>query len=795
MDGGRPVESSQLAEILQALASLHRNHQETLLELRQDQDRRFVKLMHAQAEDRQAIRSLLSQGASSAATPDTPTPLPPPALQKMRVADDPEAFLDLFERTAEIWGWPLGQWAARLIPLLSGEAQLAAQQLPASSLLAYGDLKKAILQRVGRIPEESRQLFRSLKLESSDRPFAFAQRLRDACRRWLLAGDRDVQGIIDQVVLEQFIVRLPKGMAEWVQCHRPASLEEAIRLAEDHMAAIPRTEDPSYLFSPPSVSSPSPLSPSSALSPGPVPAPRRRGGTQPLWEATPSPTPMPHRSPLQGGAHADASAGVAPGPACWRCGDPSHFRDQCPLMELGMVVRVSDLPQAAPDQAGAYRIPVSVKGGTHQALVDTGCNQTTIHQRLVQPKALVTSKTVKVKCVHGDIHKYPVVTLTIKFRGKKHRVEAAVSSRLTHPLILGTDWPDFRVLLKGICADGSCVKMGRCVMCDALAGEAELGPSSTAPRHDDERGGEAAAPPLLREFPEGDFPLEQSRDETLKHAFDQVRVIDGQGLQPDIALSYPYFAIINERLYRVTQDTRTKEDTTQLLVFQAAHYNPMAGHLGERKTLNRLIARFYWPGIGGDVRRWCAACRECQLVNPPATPKAPLRPLPLIEVPFERIGMDLVGPLERSARGHRFVLVLVDYATRYPEAVPLCNISARSVAEALFKIISRVGIPKEILTDQGTTFMSRTLRELYELLNIKSIHTSVYHPQTDGLVERFNKTLKNMIRKFVHDDSRNWDKWLDPLLFAVREVPQASTGFSPFKLLYGQRPRGMLDVM
>ncbi len=94
------------------------------------------------------------------------------------------------------------------------------------------------------------------------------------------------------------------------------------------------------------------------------------------------------------------------------------------------------------------------------------------------------------------------------------------------------------------------------------------------------------------------------------------------------------------------------------------------------------------------------------------------------------------GP-HRAIRAFRFALVLVDYATRYPEAVPLRSISAKSVAEALFRIISRVGIPKEILTDQGTAFMSRTLNELYELLGIKSICTSVYHPQTDGLVERF----------------------------------------------------------
>ncbi len=249
----------------------------------------------------------------------------------------------------------------------------------------------------------------------------------------------------------------------------------------------------------------------------------------------------------------------------------------------------------------------------------------------------------------------------------------------------------------------------------------------------------------------------------------------------------------------MTQDAQSKQDTTQLLVpksrremlFQAAHCNPMAGHLGQSATLNRLMTRFFWPGIHENVRRWCAACRECQLVNPPASPKAPLRPLPLMQVPFERIGMDLIGPLERSAQGHRFALVLGDYATRYPEAVALRNISAKSVTEALFSMISRVGIPKEILTDQGTAFMSRTIRKLYELLGIKSVRTSVYHPQADGLVERFNHTLKTMIRKFVLKDAKNWKKWLEPLLFAVREVPQASTGFSPLRApVWAPTPRG-----
>lgn len=300
-------------------------------------------------------------------------------------------------------------------------------------------------------------------------------------------------------------------------------------------------------------------------------------------------------------------------------------------------------------------------------------------------------------------------------------------------------------------------------------------------------------PPII---PLEDFPLEQSRDDSLCHAFEHVAKVDGSQVLPGPAPTPPYFSVIKDRLYRVCCDRQTGKECTQLLlprprremVFQAAHHNPMAGHLGFDKTLSRITARFYWPGIHADVRRWCASCHECQLVNPPATPKVPLRPLPLIEVPFERVAMDLIGPFDRSRRGHRFVLVLVDYATRYPEAVPLRTISARVLCRLCSKLCPGWAF-------RGTSFMSRTLRELYALLGVQSIRSSVYHPETDRLVERFNRTLKSMIRKFIHDDSRHWDKWLDALLFAVREVPQASTGFSPFELLFGRKPRGILDLI
>ena len=107
----------------------------------------------------------------------------------------------------------------------------------------------------------------------------------------------------------------------------------------------------------------------------------------------------------------------------------------------------------------------------------------------------------------------------------------------------------------------------------------------------------------------------------------------------------------------------------------------------------------------------------------------------------------------------------------------------------LIKAFSRVGVPKEILTDQGSNFTSQLLAEVYRLLHIQPIKMSPYHPQTDGLVERFNQTLKAMLRKTAQDEGKDWDKWVPSLLFAYREVPQSSTGFSPFKLTNGWNSR------
>ena len=148
--------------------------------------------------------------------------------------------------------------------------------------------------------------------------------------------------------------------------------------------------------------------------------------------------------------------------------------------------------------------------------------------------------------------------------------------------------------------------------------------------------------------------------------------------------------------------------------------------------------------------------------------------------------MGPIAPL--SEAGHRYILTLVDYATRYPEAVPLKKTTTEVVAEALLDIYSRVGIPEEVLTDQGT--QSECMQEVSRLLSIKGLTSTPYHPICNELVERWNGTLKSMLKRLCQDQPKQWHRLINPVLFSYREVPQESTGFSLFQLLYGRSVRG-----
>ena len=233
----------------------------------------------------------------------------------------------------------------------------------------------------------------------------------------------------------------------------------------------------------------------------------------------------------------------------------------------------------------------------------------------------------------------------------------------------------------------------------------------------------------------------------------------------------------------------------RLEVLKMAHSSPTAGHFGRKRTLERLRQRFHWPGIREAVTQVCNSCPVCQKASPPTHHQAPLQPLPVMDVPFRRVAMDIFGPLKRTKQGNRYILVLMDYATKWPEAYPMKAVDSESVARTLIDIFARLGVPDELLTDNGSNFTSRLMKRFYDLTGIHHLKTSAYHPATDGMVERFNQTLKQTLRKLTQKSSDDWDACIPYLMWAYRGTVHASTGYSPFELMYGRRMRDGLDVL
>jgi len=212
----------------------------------------------------------------------------------------------------------------------------------------------------------------------------------------------------------------------------------------------------------------------------------------------------------------------------------------------------------------------------------------------------------------------------------------------------------------------------------------------------------------------------QKQDDTLKPLWEKAEV------SSTVEGTDTGFEVRNEILWR----RRTEQGkvfrqvvvptSLRVKVLSVAHDCIMSGHQGVKRAYERLIAHFYWPGVHGDVVRYCRSCDICQrTVAKGRVAKVPLGKMPLIGEPFQRVAVDLIGPIEpMTDRKNRYILTMVDYATRYPEAVALSRIDAETVAEALVTMFTRVGVPEEVLSDQGTQFMSAVMQEVSRLLSM-----------------------------------------------------------------------------
>ena len=232
-------------------------------------------------------------------------------------------------------------------------------------------------------------------------------------------------------------------------------------------------------------------------------------------------------------------------------------------------------------------------------------------------------------------------------------------------------------------------------------------------------------------------------------------------------------------------------------ILSIAHESPMSGHLGINKTYHKIIHHFYLPGLKSDVSKYCKTCHRCQMVGKPnqTIPKAQLQPIPAFDEPFSRILIDCVGPLPRIKSGNEYLITIMCTSTRFHEAIPLRNIKTKSIVKALIKLFTFVCLPKSVQSDQGSNFMSGVFQQVMHELGIKQYRSSAYHPESQGALERFHQTVKNMIKSYCFDTEKDWDEGIHLVLFAVRESVQESLGFSPFELVFGHSVRGPLKLL
>ncbi|XP_065149952.1 uncharacterized protein [Paramisgurnus dabryanus] len=232
-------------------------------------------------------------------------------------------------------------------------------------------------------------------------------------------------------------------------------------------------------------------------------------------------------------------------------------------------------------------------------------------------------------------------------------------------------------------------------------------------------------------------------------------------------------------------------------ILSLAHEHLWAGHLGISKTYNRVLKQFFWPGLKRDVTRFCKTCRTCQVVGKPnqCVPPAPLQPIPVVGEPFEHVIVDCVGPLPKTKAGNQFLLTVMCLASRFPEAIPLRRITAVSVTKALVKFFTTYGLPKVVQTDQGTNFLSKVFKQTLSSLGITHSISSAYHPESQGVLERWHQTLKSMLKKYCHETCKDWDEGVPFVLFAARDTKQESLGFSPAELVFGHNVRGPLKML
>ena len=780
---------------------------------------RQIELKKLELEIERAKRDAVTNGESNA-TSQLKTKMP----YFNEKIDNIESYLYKFQRHAEAAGWPKSSWANNLVTLLQGRALDYFREVPTAEMNDFDKVKQNLLKRFVYTEEAFREKFRSARLQKDEDFCAFSVRITSYYDRWLEMAEveDDIGKCRDLMIRDQILATCHKDLMSFLKERKPKSIAEMTNLAEQYREAHPNKPMFKSTFS-------GDFASVAAQDKGNPQGNRYQQWSNEKWRnqsrsgtsysnrnQTYSPKPdrdqtVPKRFYEKEGSNQnfkDKKKRVR----CYRCNLEGHYARNCKTQVTNVAYDTSNdktdavkcqectndqelelvcghkLPVLAAQHFGGdleiHKGFVNRKGVT--VLRDTGCTTIGVSKALVRDEDY-TGESSHCILFTGAAVSLPIVRIFVNTPFLTGEVRACALEAPVADLIIGNvpgvSNPSSKDILQWYSENNV-----------VLAGMVETRAKSNFKP--------------VKQLKTNPINLDISRTELMKLQKDDGKLsscfvkAENQNEVDKHKYADSRFYFENGLLFR---EYRAKEIMYQLVVpsvlvpmiLKIAHDSPMSGHMGISRTKRRIVDKFYWPNIVKDIKLYCKTCDTCQrTIYKNRCSKAPIQHIPAIGTPFSRVSIDLIGPITPATdAGHRFILTLIDNATRWPEAVPLKNISAETVAEALFNIFTRLGIPDQILSDLGSQFTSNIMQELFQLFAIRHLKTSPYHAQTNGMVERLNGTLKQMLKRVALDRPKDWHRYLPACLFSYREATQEATGFSPFELLFGRTPRGPMDIV
>ena len=232
--------------------------------------------------------------------------------------------------------------------------------------------------------------------------------------------------------------------------------------------------------------------------------------------------------------------------------------------------------------------------------------------------------------------------------------------------------------------------------------------------------------------------------------------------------------------------------TLRTNIMEYFHKNYSGLHQSAKRTYNIMKKYIYWYGMATDIKLYVKHCKTCRLAKTNANKKQGYLQLFTPKQPFEILEIDIVGPLPVTMNGNRYILSVIDKFSRFVSLIPLKTITAENIAfEFRSKILLKYGIPEQILSDRGSQFTSYIFKILCKIFGIDKIFTTAYHPQTNGMIERFHRFLKERLRVIAQEKqldftkSHDWDIYLAEIEFGYNNTPNDMTQHAPYEIIYG----------